>query len=94
MMSAIPMPYAVKRDSENRITLPNAAFASYVVEELPGGCILLKPETDMEDYRISPETFDMIVESARNLEKGIVSDVIDLSEDDGVDLDDEDLDEE
>ncbi len=93
-MSSIPLPYAVKRDSENRITLSNAAFSSYVVEELPGGCILLRPETDAEDYRLSLETFDMIVESARNFEKGIVSDVIDLSEDDGIDLDDEDSDEE
>ena len=59
---------------------------SYFVEYLSGGCIVLRPEKSPGfSHPITSEEFQMIMESAQNYKKGLVSDVIDLYEDDDLD---------
>ena len=91
MSTTIP-PKPVKLDSEKRLLLSDASCGSYFVEYLSGGYIVLRPEKSPEFcHPITSEEFQMIMESAQNYKKGLVSDVIDLYDDDGLD-DNDDLD--
>ena len=90
-MSTTVSPNPQKLDSEKRILLSNASCDSYFVEYLSGGYIILRPENAPGlCHPITTEEFQMIMESAQNFKKGLVSDVIDLYEDDGLDDSDDD----
>ena len=72
--------YDAKIDSKKRITLRNASYEYFHVEELADGRILLEPRELTKPLQISANTLSMLDSSMENFNKGNVSDPIDLSE--------------
>ena len=79
-MPAIVKEYDAKMDSKKRITLRNAAYEYYHVEEYMDGRILLEPRELVAPLIVSENTLHMMDTAMDNLKKGIVSDAVDLSE--------------
>ncbi|MDY6309571.1 MAG: hypothetical protein SPL49_04000 [Oribacterium sp.] len=71
--------YDAKMDSKKRITLRNALFEYYHVEEYEDGRIVLEPRELVAPFQISEKSLAMMDESMENLKKGKVSPAIDLS---------------
>lgn len=71
--------YDAKIDSKKRITLRNALFEYFHVEEYSDGRIVLEPRVLQKPFEISENTLAMMDSSIDNLKSGNVSDPIDLS---------------
>ena len=72
--------YDAKIDSKKRITLRNALFEYYHVQEYDDGRILLEPRELTAPFQVSSKSLAMMDASIHNLRAGKVSDSIDLSE--------------
>ena len=72
--------YDAKIDSKNRISIRNAQYEYYHVEELDNGLIMLSPRVLTDPYTLSKSTLSMMDESMKNFKEGIASKPIDLSE--------------
>ena len=71
--------YDAKIDSKKRITLRNALYEYFHIEEYADGKIVLEPRVLVKPFEISKNTLSMMDSSVENLRNGIVSDPIDLS---------------
>ena len=58
--------YDAKMDSKRRITLRNAQYEYYHVEEFPDGRILLEPRELTKPFELSQNTLAMMDESMEN----------------------------
>lgn len=72
--------YDAKVDSKRRITLRNAIYEYFHVQEFEDGKIILEPRVLVDPFEISEDTLKMVDASMDNLKKGIASEPIDLSE--------------
>ena len=71
--------YDAKIDSKKRITLRNALYEYFHIEEYADGKIVLEPTVLVKPFEISKNTLSMMDSSVENFRNGIVSDPIDLS---------------
>ena len=71
--------YDAKIDSKKRITLRNALFEYFHVEEYADGRILLEPRELTAPFQVSEQTLSMMDSAVANLKAGKVSNAIDLS---------------
>ena len=78
-MSVAVREYDAKIDSKKRVTLRNTVFEYYHVQEMDNGVIVLEPRELTAPFQVSANTLHMMDESVRNLKKGAVSEVVDLS---------------
>ena len=72
--------YDAKIDSKKRITLRNALFEYFHVEEYDDGRILLEPRELTAPFQVSAQTLSMMDSAVENMKVGKVSNAIDLSE--------------
>ena len=72
--------YDAKIDSKKRITLRNAVFEYYHVNEFDDGRIILEPRELVAPFQVSENTLHMMDSSVENLKAGKVSEAIDLSD--------------
>ncbi len=72
--------YDAKMDSKKRITLRNAMYEYYHVEEFEDGRIVLEPRELVPPFQISERTLAMMDKSIENLKQGRVSKPVDLSQ--------------
>ena len=72
--------YDTKIDSKKRITLRNAMFEYFHVEEYDDGRILLEPRELTVPFQVSARSLSMMDSSVANLKAGKVSEAVDLSE--------------
>ena len=79
-MAAMVQEYDAKLDSRRRITIRNTVYDYYHVEEFEDGIIRLEPRELTAPFQISKKTLNMMDLAIDNLDKGIVSEEIDLSE--------------
>lgn len=78
-MQVVLQSYVAKVDSRKRITLRNAVYDCYSVQELEDGRIILKPRVLTEPYGVSADALSVMDSSIRNMKDGKVSDPVDLS---------------
>ena len=71
--------YDAKLDSKKRLTLRDASFEYYHVQEMDNGVIVLEPRELTAPFRVSANTLSMMDQSIQNLRAGRVSESIDLS---------------
>lgn len=71
--------YDAKVDSKKRITLRNANYDYFHIEEFSDGRIVLEPRILVKPFEVSENTLKMMDSSVENLKSGNVSEVIDLS---------------
>lgn len=71
--------YDAKIDSKKRITLRNAIYEYFHVEEYEDGRILLEPRVLTKPFEISENSLKMMDSSIANLKNGNVSDALDLT---------------
>lgn len=71
--------YNTKLDNKKRLTIRGAKYDHYKVRELSNGKIELSPQVLIEADHLSENTLKMIEKSVANLNKGKVSEPIDLS---------------
>lgn len=79
-MSSVIKQYDTKVDSKNRLTIRDSNFDYYHVVVFDNGTIELQPRVLVDPEYISINTLEMMDESIKNLEKGNISEPIDLSE--------------
>lgn len=79
-MSTAVKTYNAKMDSKKRITLRNALYEYYYVEEYDDGRIVLEPRELVAPFQISEKSLAMMDKSMENLKRGRVSKAVDLSE--------------
>ena len=79
MPATVLKSYDAKIDSKKRITLRNASYEYFHVEEYNDGRILLEPRELTKPLQISVNTLKMMDSSMENFNKGLVSEPIDLS---------------
>ncbi len=79
-MSEYIKSYDAKIDSKKRITLREASFEYYHVEEYENGRIILEPRVLTPPFRVSENTLRMMDSSVENMKQGKVSGSLDLSE--------------
>ena len=79
-MAVVVRAYDAKVDSKRRITLRNAIYEYFHVQEFEDGKIILEPRVLVDPFEISEDTLKMVDASMDNLKKGIASEPIDLSE--------------
>ena len=79
MSTTVLKSYDAKIDSKKRITLRNASYEYFHVEEYNDGRILLEPRELTKPLQISVNTLKMMDSSMENFNKGLVSEPIDLS---------------
>ena len=79
-MDGVSTMYDAKVDSKKRITLRNARFEYYNVKEFQDGSILLEPRELAVPFGVSEKTLAMMDAAMRNIERGKVSDPVDLSD--------------
>lgn len=72
--------YDAKMDSKKRITLRNAMYEYYHVEEFEDGRIVLEPRELVPPFQISERSLAMMDKSIENLKQGRVSKPVDLSQ--------------
>lgn len=80
MKSAVVKKYDAKIDSKRRITLRNARFDYFHVEEFADGKIILEPRELVKPFEVSAGTLAMMDSAVENLKDGNVSDAIDFSD--------------
>ena len=78
-MSVAVREYDAKIDSKKRLTLRNAIFEYFHVQEMSDGTIILEPRELTVPFQVSANTLSMMDESVSNMKKGVVSEVVDLS---------------
>ena len=71
--------YDAKIDSKKRITLRNALYEYFHIEEYADGKIVLEPRVLVKPFEVSKNTLSMMDSSVENLMNGKVSGPIDLS---------------
>ena len=71
--------YDAKIDSKKRITLRNALYEYFHIEEYADGKIVLEPRVLVKPFEISKNTLSMMDSSVENFKNGKVSEPIDLS---------------
>ena len=71
--------YDAKLDVKKRITLRNAGFDYYHVQEMSDGTIILEPRELTVPFQVSEKTLSMMDKAVENMKSGRVSDPIDLS---------------
>ena len=71
--------YDAKMDSKKRITLRNALYEYYHVEEFDDGRIVLEPRELVPPFQISENSLAMMDQAMKNLKQGEESPAIDLS---------------
>ncbi len=71
--------YDAKMDSKKRITLRNAQYEYYHIEEFEDGRIVLEPRELVPPFQISEKSLVMMDKAMINLKEGKVSPAIDLS---------------
>ncbi len=71
--------YDAKLDAKKRITLRNAGFDYYHVQEMENGIIVLEPRELTVPFSVSKNTLSMMDKAVENMKSGIVSEPIDLS---------------
>ncbi|MBR1614674.1 MAG: hypothetical protein IJ673_04255 [Treponema sp.] len=71
--------YDAKVDSKKRITLRNANYDYFHIEEFSDGRIVLEPRILVKPFEVSENTLKMMDSSVENLKNGNVSEAIDLS---------------
>lgn len=71
--------YDAKLDTKKRITLRNAGFDYYHVQEMENGIIVLEPRELTVPFSVSKNTLSMMDKAVENMKSGIVSEPIDLS---------------
>ena len=79
-MEAVVNSYDAKIDSKRRLTLRNAIFEYYHVDEYPDGKLVLSPRELTEPFTVSVNTLNMMDTAMANIKTKGVSDAIDLSE--------------
>lgn len=79
MMNAI-REYDAKIDSKRRLTLRTSLFEYYHVSEYEDGRIVLEPRELTVPFSVSANTLEMMDKSVNNLNNGVVSEALDLSE--------------
>ena len=79
-MAVVLKSYDAKIDSKKRITLRNALFEYFHVQEYDDGRIVLEPRELTVPFSVSANTLNMMDQSVANLKDGKVSGAIDLSE--------------
>ena len=79
-MSKAIKEYDAKIDSKKRVTLRNASFEYYHVQEMDNGVIILEPRELTVPFQVSKKTLSMMDESVKKLKKGKASAAADLSE--------------
>ncbi len=79
-MSSAIKEYDAKLDSKKRLTIRGAETDYYHVTEKKDGTVELSPRKLVHPDEISEKTYQMIIEAAKNLKKGKVSEPIDLEE--------------
>lgn len=79
-MAVATKSYIAKIDSKKRITLRNALFEYFHVQEFEDGKILLEPRELTVPFSVSSNTLNMMDQSVANIKNGKVSSAIDLSE--------------
>lgn len=72
--------YDAKIDSKKRISIRNAQYDYYHVEELDNGIIVLSPRVLADPFEVSKNTLEMMDKSMKNFKSGKVSNPVDLSE--------------
>jgi len=72
--------YDAKIDSRKRITLRNARYNYYNVQEFEDGRIIMEPRILTSPFEVSENTLAMMDNSVTYLKQGKVSKAIDLSE--------------
>ncbi|MBO4728296.1 MAG: hypothetical protein J5631_07760 [Spirochaetaceae bacterium] len=80
MSSVALKSYDSKIDSKKRITLRNASYEYYHVEEFSDGRIILEPRELSKPFQISQNSLSMMDSSIENYKTGKVSEPIDLTE--------------
>ncbi|MBR0090746.1 MAG: hypothetical protein IJP92_03515 [Lachnospiraceae bacterium] len=75
-MSVAVKAYDAKMDSKKRITLRNALYEYYHVEEYEDGRIVLEPRELVAPFQISEKSLAMMDQSMKNLKRGKVSKAI------------------
>ena len=71
--------YDAKLDAKRRLTLRNANFDYYHVQEMNDGTIVLEPRELTIPFQISANTLSMMDQAVENMRSGKVSSSIDLS---------------
>ena len=71
--------YDAKINSKKRITLRNALYEYYHVEEFDDGRIVLEPRELVPPFQISEKSLAMMDQAMENLKQGRVSKAVDLS---------------
>ena len=71
--------YDAKLDTKRRLTLRNANFDYYHVQEMNDGTIILEPRELTVPFQISVNTLSMMDKAVENMKAGKVSAPIDLS---------------
>lgn len=72
--------YDAKIDSRKRITLRNAKYDYYNVQEFEDGRIVMEPRVLSSPFAVSDNTLSMMDSAVANLKQGKVSKAVDLSE--------------
>ena len=78
-MQTIIREYDAKIDSKKRLTLRNALFEYYHIQEMDNGTIILEPRELTAPFQVSANTLAMMDSSVSNMNSGKVSPAIDLS---------------
>lgn len=78
-MQAVLQNYDAKIDSRKRVTLRNAKYEYYNVQELKDGRIIMEPRVLTPPFEVSENTLAMMDSSVRNMKNGKVSKPVDLS---------------
>lgn len=79
MSTTVLKSYDAKIDSKKRITLRNASYEYFHVEEYDDDRILLEPRELTKPLQISANTLKLMDSSMENFNKGLGSEPIDLS---------------
>ena len=79
MQAAAVRSYNAKVDSKKRITLRNASYEYFHVEEYDDGRILLEPRELTKPFQVSVRALKMMDSSMENFKNGNVSNPIDIS---------------
>lgn len=72
--------YDAKTDSKKRITLRDAPYEYYHVEQYSDGHIILEPRVLVPPFQVSANTLSMMDQSMKSMRDGKVSKSIDLSD--------------
>ena len=79
-MEAVLNSYNAKVDAKKRITLRNARFEYYNIQEKANGQIVLSPRTLVDPFSISAKSLKMMDSSMKNFKKGKVGKPINIYE--------------